>query len=1568
MNYYHRVITLRSPVNPRVVYLFGMVILMLVLPITGFGQTPISRGSDTLADLVFEQPRVLVDANVRFPELRHIGNRLFLFYQRLETRGQDSQITIEIIESQDQGRTWSSASRIGEAVQYSGSNPPPIYSVPDNGRDGLKIAIADQATSISLYDVESRQRLAVIQSPQTIVSPRLYSLNSQGYILFAVQNVSGRLTLLSTRSTDGTDWNPFQVFSEDQSILFSFNPVLHYDEGLDRILVVFQGLKLSESSYYQLFSRYSDNGGRSWSVTRRVTLQPDVFDDTDPNLYDNQRPDLAEVGNQLYMVWERKTSGLNPQVAIAGLSAQGDVLGDIEPVTTRSQGASDPQILDLGGVPGVLYYDNPLGISRIFLAARDRQSWVARNLSPGDGTSTFAASTQVDSRLYLVWQNRRSQADGVARLVYREPDQSAPLPRLVPQNFTLGVRSNRERVQVRVEPRPDVSGITHFAYAWARTPEEARSQLEGAEAIPLEDGGLDLLATDDGEWVLGVRVRDSIGNWSDQNTITYFRDRTPPKQVVIEYPPLDESGYLSSNTFTLKWQENDEIDLAGYAVAFRYLGPARTAIPPSAPAVPARFGTSIQRATTISRENIDNGLWALTVSAVDQVGNVGPPSTLFVRLNKYIPVTILRNAALEQDILGHFELELIGRGFNTNGVIDTIILDQDGQEPWDYEFAANRDEYQIESDTRISGIRISDVVTGSYRMILNHTERGSYRGSQSIQLKAAGTILFGNYTLYKPYSSLEPVTGVMTLTSRDALFWLTMVLLTGVLGVTLIRIRGVIVETRVLSAEAHAILAGKPRTLPAERERIRRMKKRGISLRIKFSVLIIILVFSVVMLIALPLRSFVLTNQQRTLAEGLEQRVQVLIESIASGAANLMPTASANTIELANLILQSTVMDEAQFVTITDQNEIVWATNDPYLTGETLPPQTGEASTDFENSAYFQRTLQGDEYLPGQHPVEDQLSQSIADLENRINTQARDELGELPEELDRLGDEIRSLVLSTSTDAARRRAEIDSIRRGLSQRIDETLKSIGGDVQSAPAFSPGAYNPDQQYYLFYKPVMYRVSGQSGAEAEYYQGMVRMGVSTQIINQRILETQQLIQQNILIFSLIALAVGIAGAGLLSFITVNPIKKLVAGVELIRDTEDKSELKNFGISMNTRDELNTLAVVIQQMAQGLAKAAETNKELLFGKDVQKMFIQLDTGPNNNKLSTGHTQSDFSDFFGYYEGAKGVSGDYFYYQKITQDTYAIIKCDISGKGISAALIMVEVATLFLNYFSDWEQKQKVLKKRGGRREPLSTLVYNINDLVAERQFTGRFAALNIVLFNERTGAITYCNAGDNQVFSYRRSKGEVVQSSLFASPAAGVFNSKDIPVQFKEEYDQLEPGDELMLFTDGLEEAKRHFRNTDGTLKQVTQEDIDEGNLPEDIIPNTNSEEFGLTRLTALINTVKQGGVFHLTKYFAPYEPGDIVFDFRELEDTTENTVLSIIAVEKMFRLNPDPSAGPDDRVSIDKKVDDFLRIYCRDYSKYFSYQLEEDPNSLYRVYTHLKEDEQYDDLTILTVKKK
>jgi hypothetical protein len=489
--------------------------------------------------------------------------------------------------------------------------------------------------------------------------------------------------------------------------------------------------------------------------------------------------------------------------------------------------------------------------------------------------------------------------------------------------------------------------------------------------------------------------------------------------------------------------------------------------------------------------------------------------------------------------------------------------------------------------------------------------------------------------------------------------------------------------------------------------------------------------------------------------------------------------------------------------------------------------------------------------------------------------------------------------------------------------------------------------------------MYR----QGTEDVYFRGLIRLEVSIESILAEIAAGQVNLLRVILIVALAALTIGVIGAFMLAALIISPIQKLVSHVEVIRDTENKADLAGVEIEIKSQDEIATLGATINDMTHGLVKAAQAASDLSIGKEIQKKFIPLELDRDGNKLSSGSKETKNISFFGYYEGAKGVSGDYFDYQDLDGRYYAIIKCDVAGKGIPAALIMIQVATMFLNYFKQWKPTAKGMH--------IEDVVYQINDFIEALGFKGRFAAFTLCLYDSQTGIVRFCNAGDNLVHLYDASEGKVKTLTLPETPATGVL--PNFLVESKGGYTvqtmTIDPGDILLLYTDGIEEAKRKFRDTHYNEILCT-----EGGAPQDTPHENHSvgqgdEEMGPDRVMAIINAVMNKQSYTLHKWHNPEgDDHDLKFDFSDCEGNVEEVIMSMVSVEKMFRCYKDPKGTVEHRVLVDKKVDAYLKQHFLQYRTYCSNTRENPGNDAYMYYTHVKEDDQYDDLTILGIKRK
>jgi hypothetical protein len=699
----------------------------------------------------------------------------------------------------------------------------------------------------------------------------------------------------------------------------------------------------------------------------------------------------------------------------------------------------------------------------------------------------------------------------------------------------------------------------------------------------------------------------------------------------------------------------------------------------------------------------------------------------------------------------------------------------------------------------------------------------------------------------------------------------------------------------------------------------------------------------VVLIVSIPLGMRFSQNQERTLAQGLQSRVNVLLESLASGARAYLP--SQNLLELSFLPSQIAALAEARYATITGNGtgaaavgvDFVWATNDPDVA----------SSIDTPTLTYGASRLSRGENA--------EIDTRVAALDK----EAAASVGELSDGIASLTQEGIKLALNTDKESVQRRDEIQTITRQLEEKLNAELNrlSVAG-IGSWPAYDPNQLSRTVTDYVFYKPVLYR----QGSDSKYVHGTVRVAISTQSVLAAINAERQALVRTTVYIAFIAVLIGIVGALVLASVIISPIRRLAAHVAMIRDTEDKESLDGKDIKLRSRDEIGTLGETINDMTHGLVKAAAASKDLTVGKEVQKMFIPLEVDPSGRKLTCGSSRDPNADFFGYYEGAKGVSGDYFDYVKLDDRHYAIIKCDVAGKGVPAALIMVEVATLFLDYFKDW-----TYAKNGYN---MGYIVSRINDLIESRGFKGRFAAFTLCIFDAVSGDVHFCNAGDNLVHLYDASTRKMKTLQLPESSAAGVFPSfmVDMKGGFRVIKQHLNPGDVLFLYTDGIEEAKRMFRGNDLKIHACAEPGLEKDTPHGSHSVGQDNEEMGPERVNAIIEAVFDRKEFSLFKWHDHEADARYDFDFRDCEGTIDEAILALVSVEKVFRMYSDPAATEQARVQVDRKVDQFLNRHFRQYGKYCSNRKDHPEYSEYMYYTHVREDAQYDDLTLLGIKKK
>ena len=150
-----------------------------------------------------------------------------------------------------------------------------------------------------------------------------------------------------------------------------------------------------------------------------------------------------------------------------------------------------------------------------------------------------------------------------------------------------------------------------------------------------------------------------------------------------------------------------------------------------------------------------------------------------------------------------------------------------------------------------------------------------------------------------------------------------------------------------------------------------------------------------------------------------------------------------------------------------------------------------------------------------------------------------------------------------------------------------------------------------------------------------------------------------------------------------------------------------------------------------------------------------------------------------------AKDVGGDFYDFFRIDDDRIGFTIADVSGKGVPAAIFMAVCRTL--------------IRATGIRGVSPSECITYSNDLLSQESVNYMFVTIFYGIYNIRTGEVTYTNAGHNPPY-LMKANGTVEILPMSKDIVAGAING----FQFSEETFQLERGDTLLLFTDGVTEA--------------------------------------------------------------------------------------------------------------------------------------------------------------------
>jgi serine phosphatase RsbU (regulator of sigma subunit) len=255
----------------------------------------------------------------------------------------------------------------------------------------------------------------------------------------------------------------------------------------------------------------------------------------------------------------------------------------------------------------------------------------------------------------------------------------------------------------------------------------------------------------------------------------------------------------------------------------------------------------------------------------------------------------------------------------------------------------------------------------------------------------------------------------------------------------------------------------------------------------------------------------------------------------------------------------------------------------------------------------------------------------------------------------------------------------------------------------------------------------------------------------------------------------------GDALLAKITAEDPKRagedgdIIGGVYLLRHGSIGKARESTAAVQSLASQVSSALYRAEVHAETLA-FYKTQQELEFAGSIQTSF-----------LPTSVPEADKWQISAVLDSARQTSGDFYDFIPLDGDQIGIVVADVSDKGTGAALYMALSRTLLRTYAMESGQQPEIALQR-------------TNDRIRQDAETDQFVTLIYGILDSKSGRFIYANAGHNPGYLLRAG-GEEVEKLTHTGIPLGMFEG----MEWKQAEVQINPGDVLMLYSDGVPEAQ-------------------------------------------------------------------------------------------------------------------------------------------------------------------
>lgn len=209
--------------------------------------------------------------------------------------------------------------------------------------------------------------------------------------------------------------------------------------------------------------------------------------------------------------------------------------------------------------------------------------------------------------------------------------------------------------------------------------------------------------------------------------------------------------------------------------------------------------------------------------------------------------------------------------------------------------------------------------------------------------------------------------------------------------------------------------------------------------------------------------------------------------------------------------------------------------------------------------------------------------------------------------------------------------------------------------------------------------------------------------------------------------------------------------------------------------------------------------------------------------------------------------VGGDLYDYWLLDDDTLVMVIADVSGKGTPAALFMAMTRTLL-------RASDARLLDKG-----LGTFVEHVNDYLSAENDQAMFVTAWLGVLRLSTGVLNYVNAGHNRPVYMSRA------TAQFMEPPKSMALAALEGTPYVAGQRTMQPGDVLVLYTDGVTEATSAGKQLfgDDALLATLAEPVAPARIPDLLVDAVRQHEAGAPQaddITVLVVEYRASGSEH------------------------------------------------------------------------------------------------------------